>query len=294
MSKSRNENRMMRRRLANAYLSSVVSISLVLLLVGMAGFLLINTGSISDYFKENIHVSVIFKHDASDDAVADYLPELEKKRFVRQADMVTKDQGEKELAEMLGEDFLDVFEASPVPVSITLSLHPEYVVEDSLAAISALIEANPMVEEVSYQKNLVDALNTNLSKISAILGIFISLLVFISFVLIGNTMRLTVYAKRFTVHTMQLVGATKSFIRGPFLIKAAILGLVSSLVSLLLLGAILLYVKTEFVHLFNMFSIGNLLLVMGMVVLSGIVICVVSSYVTVSKLVSLSKDELYY
>ena len=150
------------------------------------------------------------------------------------------------------------------------------------------------MDEVVYQRSLVDALNANISKISLVLGVFIFLMLFISFVLINNTMRLTVYAKRFTVHTMKLVGATKAFIRGPFLAKAAFLGLFSSVVALILLVGVLFVVRSEFVQLFEIFTLERLLIVMGIVTVAGLVICVGSTYFVVNKLVTLGKDELYY
>ena len=140
----------------------------------------------------------------------------------------------------------------------------------------------------------MDALNANISKISLVLGVFIFLMLFISFVLINNTMRLTVYAKRFTVHTMKLVGATKAFIRGPFLARAAFLGLFSSVVALILLVGVLFVVRSEFVQLFEIFKLERLLIVMGIVTVAGLVICVGSTYFVVNKLVTLGKDELYY
>lgn len=283
----------MRRRLANAYLSSVISISLVLLLVGVASMLLVNTKSVSDYFKESMQISVIMKPEVSDNEALAYKETLDSMKFVRSSVFVSKAQGEKEMESMLGKDFLSVFQSSPVPVSVSVSLDAAYVASDSLKIIETKISSSPLVDEVVYQQSLVDALNANLSKISAVLGIFIALMMFISFVLINNTMRLTVYAKRFTVHTMKLVGATRSFIRGPFLVRAAFLGLFSSVLALIMLVGILFVIRTEFSQLFEIFTLERLLIVMGIVVASGLIICVLSTYFVVNRLVSLTKDELY-
>ncbi len=291
---ARNENRLVRRRLANAYLSSVISISLVLLLVGVSSLLLVNAKSVTDYFKENLQVSVLMKQEVPDSEALDFKKELETMPFVRKTDFISRAQGEEEMSELLGKDFLNVFEMSPVPVSINVTLDADYVSEDSLKVVEALISKNNAVDEVVYQRSLVDALNSNLSKISGVLGIFIVLMLFISFVLINNTMRLTVFAKRFSVHTMKLVGATRSFIRAPFLVRAAFLGLFSAIVALLLLVGVLFVVRSEFSQLFEIFTLDGLLAVMGIVVLSGLTICVLSTYFVVNKLVSLSKDELYY
>ena len=287
-------NRMMRRRLANAYLSSIISISLVLLLVGMASMLLVNAKSVSDYFKENMQVSVMMKQSVSDDTALSYKASLDKERFIKSTVFVSKEQGRREMADMLGEDFLEIFETSPIPVSIDVTLNADYVSADSLEVVRAEIGKSPLVDEVTYQRSLVDALNANLSKISLVLAVFIALLLFISFVLINNTVRLNVFARRFTIHTMKLVGATKSFIRAPFLVQSAFQGVFAAIIAIIVLVVMLFFVKSGFEQLFEVFRLELLLLVAGIVMASGLVICVVSTYFVVGKLVSLKKDELYY
>jgi len=284
----------MRRRLANAYLSSMISISLVLLLVGLASMLLVNAKSISDYFKENMQVSVMMKQSVSDDMAIAYKNSLDKERFIKTSVFVSKEQGMREMADMLGEDFLDVFEVSPIPVSIDVTLDADYVSADSLEVVREEIAESSLVDEVVYQRSLVDALNANLSRISLVLGIFIALLLFISFVLINNTVRLNVFSRRFTIHTMKLVGATKSFIRAPFLVQGAFQGIFAAMISIMVLVVMLFFVKNEFEQLFEVFRLELLLIVAGIVIVSGLVICVVSTYFVVGKLVSLKKDELYY
>lgn len=288
------DNKLMRRRLANAYLSSVISISLVLLLVGVAAMLLVNARGVSDYFKENMQVTVMMKQSVSDEVAMDFQADLEKERFIRQTLFVSKEQGMREMADMLGDDFLDVFETSPIPVSIDVTLKADYVSADSLEMIRSEIALSPIVDEVVYQSSLVDALNANLSKISAILGVFIALLLFISFVLINNTVRLNVYARRFTIHTMKLVGATRSFIRAPFLVQAAFQGVFSAFIAIIALVIMMYFMRSEFQQLFEIFRLDLLLTVIGIVIASGLAICLVSTWMVVNKLVSLKKDELYY
>jgi len=284
----------MRRRLANAYLSSVISISLVLLLVGVASMLLVNAKGVSDYFKENMQVSVMMRQDVSEEAALQYMKKLENESFIKNMDFISKEQGQQEMAEMLGEDFLDVFETSPIPASINVTLNADYVSSDSLEVVKGRIGASDLVEEVVYQTSLVDALNANLSKISFILAVFIGLMLFISFVLINNTVRLNVFARRFTIHTMKLVGATRSFIRAPFLVQAVFQGLFSAFVAIIVLVGLMYFVRSEFVQLFEIFKLELLLLVIGIVIVSGVVICLLSTWFVVNKLVSLKKDELYY
>ena len=288
------DNRMMRRRLMNAYLSSVISISLVLLLVGVASMLLVNAKGVSDYFKENMQISVMMKQNVTDEAAMEYKEVLDGERYIKSTSFISKEQGQKELAEQLGEDFLDVFETSPIPVSIDVTLEADYVSSDSLEVVRAEIAENPLVEEVVYQRSLVDALNANLSRISLILSIFIALLLFISFVLINNTVRLSVYARRFTIHTMKLVGATRSFIRAPFLVQSVFQGLFASFLAIIVLLGLMFLMRSEFAQLFEIFRMELLLLVMGIVVAAGLAICLISTYFVVNKLISLRKDELYY
>lgn len=287
-------NKMMRRRLANAYMSSVISISLVLLLVGVAGMLLLNAGSVSDYFKENMEVSVVMKPGVSEDEALAFQQTLDQERFVKTTSFVSREQGEREMIEMLGVDFMDVFEESPVPVSIDMTLDAAYVSSDSLAVVKSQLLSDPIVDEINYQESLVDALNSNFGRISAVLAIFIALLLFISYVLINNTLRLSVFARRFTIHTMKLVGATRKFIRRPFIAQAALQGLFSAVIANGALVGLLFVLKSRFGQLFEIFSMEVLITVMCIVVAAGLLICVISTYFVVNKLVSLKKDELYY
>ena len=291
---SKAENKIMHRRLMNAYLSSVISISLVLLLVGVASMLLVNAKSVSDYFKENMQVSVLMKQNVSDEKALEFKERLENERYIKSTTFISKEQGQRELAAQLGEDFLDVFETSPIPVSIDVTLTADYVSADSLEMVRAEISENNIVDEVVYQRSLVDALNANLSRISFILGIFIALLLFISFVLINNTVRLNVFARRFTIHTMKLVGATRSFIRAPFLVQSAFQGLFAAFIAIIILVGLMFLMRSEFSQLFEIFRKDLLLIVIGIVIVSGLVICLLSTYFVVNKLISLRKDELYY
>lgn len=291
---AKGEKRTVRRRIVNAYISSVISISLVLLLVGVAGLLLVNARSVSDYFKENMQVSVMLNPDVPDDRASGFQGELEMMPFIRSTEFISKEQGAEEMSELLGEDFLKVFDTAPIPVSIDVTLDAAYVSADSLEVVRKTIMASPLVDEVVYQHSLVEALNANLSKISSVLAVFIVLLLFISFVLINNTVRLSVFDKRFVIHTMKMVGATRSFIRAPFLVQAFFQGIFAAIMAIIMLLAVLFVIRSEFMQMFEIFSLDLLLVVMGIVIASGVVICLSSTWFVVGKLVSLSKDELYF
>ena len=228
------------------------------------------------------------------DEAMDFATSLDSKPFIKSTRFISKAEGMKEMTDMLGEDFLNVFETAPIPVSIDVTLKADYVSADSLEVVKKEIAASPLVDEVVYQQSLVDKLNTNLAKIFLVMGVFVLLLLFISFVLINNTVRLNVFSKRFTIHTMKLVGATKSFIRKPFLGQSVFQGLLAALLAILMLVGALLVIRKQFSQLFEVFTLDSLLIVIGVVIVSGVVICVVSTYFVVGRLVSLPKDNLYY
>ena len=288
------ESKILFRRLIHSYLSSVISISLVLFLVGIAGIIAANAKGVSDFFKENITVSAIMNIEVSEVEAEGVAKRLSKKKYVKAVDIVSKEQGVREMKEILGEDFLDVFETNPIPVSLDIQVNAEYFSKDSLAMIQKDLSKDSMIAEVVYQDSLVDLLNANLEKIGLVLGIFILLLMFISFVLINNTVRLNVYSKRFTIHTMRLVGATKGFICKPFAGQAFFQGMISSSIAVLALIGVMYVVRNEFNQLFVLLDMKMLGLVLLSVILTGVLICVLSTVIVVRGMVSLTNDDLYY
>lgn len=282
-----------RRRIVSAWISTVISLSLVLLLVGVGTLMMVNARAVSDYFKENMQVSVLLKEQVNEEEALKYQDSIASMPGVRTTQFVSREQGVEEMARLLGQDFLDVFETAPVPISIDVNLEAAYVSSDSLAVIKAVLAESPLVEEVVYQTSLVDALNANLQKISLALVILVALLLFISFVLIANTIRLEVFSRRFTIHTMHLVGATKAYIRAPFVGRAALQGLFSALFAILLLVGGLFVLRDEFAQLFQIFDIDSLLLTMGVIVVSGVCICTISTYLVVGRMVGFDRDQLY-
>lgn len=291
---SKRENKLLRRRMVNAYLSSVISISLVLLLVGAAALLAVNVSGVSRYLKENMKISVIFNQEVTGEQAEKYAGSASLLPYVKDVRVVSREEGEKELAKMLGEDFLSVFETSSVPVSADVSLKAEYVVADSLALVVKALSASPLVDEVDSRQGLVEALDTNLTKISAVFAVLIAVLLFISFALINNMVRLSVYARRFTIHTMKLVGATRSFITAPFLKAALVQGLVASVISTAALSGILYALNRSFPEFFSVLSRSSLLIAAGIIFAAGALLCTLSTYFVVGKLSEAPKDDLYY
>lgn len=291
---AKNESNILYRRLLRSYFSSVISISLVLFLVGMTGVLVVNARSVSNYFKENITVTAVLSVEADEADASSLADDLQGTGYIKDVRIITKEEGVEEMKEVLGDDFMDVFEVNPIPVSLELQVAADYVSTDSLAVIETALRENPSVEDVVYQQSLVELLNANLERIGLVAGIFVLLLLFISVVLINNTVRLNVYARRFTIHTMRMVGATRSFITRPFVGQAFFQGLISGAVAdVFILGALYL-IRNEFYQLFSLFDAMLLGAVMAVVVLLGILICMISTSAGVRSLISLNKNELYY
>ena len=281
------------RRLVRSYLTSVISISLVLFLAAVALFVWINTKSLSDYFKENSVVSVILKNDVPESEAQQLLSRCENYSFVKKATFVSREQGRKEMEKMLGKDFLDVFSSSPIPISLDLNLESEYFSKDSLAMVTKLLSADSRVREVTYQESLVEAMNSNLDTIGLVVAGVIALLLIISVALIANTVRLNIYSKRFTIHTMRLVGAKRSFIRRPFLGQALLQGTVSAIIALGAFSLALYYAHKRISDIFPIFNKELIIPIFAVVFAAGILICVTTAAYQVNKLSDISKDDLY-
>ena len=288
------ERNMVRRRLIRSYVTSVISISLVLTLVGASILFWASAGSVSRYFRENVSVSLILPMDTDSLAAASLLEELSARPDIRSAEYVSREQGAQELKAMLGENFLEVFESNPVPASIDLHLSGESLTKDSLAVLREAFEADPRVREVVYQESLIEALNNNLGRISLVLSAVIILLLVISFALISNTVRLNLYARRFTIRTMHLVGARNRFISRPFIRQALVQGAVSGLIAAGILGGILLSVRRSSELLFSLFDGTVLVLTLLLPLLVGMLLCAAAAAFVVNHLAYTSKDDLYY
>ena len=290
----RKEKNIIARRLLHSYLSSIISIALVLLLTGIFGILAANAGAVQNYFKENVRISAILQESATEKEALQLQKSLAEIPAVKETHYISKEQGTREMEQLLGKGFLDAFDSNPIPISIELNLNAGYFHPDSIRSLSALLVKDSRIEEVVYQESLLEMLNDNLERIAYFFMVFIALLMFVSFVLINNTVRLNVYSKRFSIYTMRLVGAKRSFIRAPFLIKSLFQGILSGLLAVLALLGILFLLRNEFEQMFSIFNMELVAMVLGGVVLLGALICVVCTFFVVNRMVSLTNDELYY
>lgn len=281
-------------RLRSSYLTLIVSISLVLFLIGLLGLLLINARELSDYFKESLSFSVMLNEDAREADIRMLQKDLDAKRFVKSTEYISKEQAAENLKNELGEDFLSFMGYNPLLPSIDVYLLASYTHPDSVLNIEKYILEYPVVNEVYFQESFLHLLNENVRKISLFLLVFSLLLLLISLTIINNTIRLSVYSKRFLINTMQLVGATRGFIRRPFLLRSTVHGIIAGMVAILLLMTILYFVEEQFYLLFTLQDIGLLLYLFGGIILVGILINFISTYFSVNKYLGISEDKLYY
>lgn len=281
------------RRLVSSYFSVVLSIFLVLFLLGSLGLFVINSTKMSNEFKENIPMTVFFKNEASSELLADFDKEMLKRNFIKDIIFVHKDSAAKNNVDIVGEDFMSFLGFNPLENSFDIHLKGAYVEKDSIKAIERLIKKNAMVSEIVYDKQLVDLVNENIKKISFwVLVVSIALMV-VAMLLINSSLRLSVYSHRFTIKTMQMVGATKSFIRKPFIWRSVKLGLLGSFLALIGVIGLAVYVDSVYPSLGIMKDYVSLAIIVFGVLTIGVLITWVSTYFATQRFLNLRTDDLY-
>jgi cell division transport system permease protein len=288
------ESSVVKRRLRSSYFISVISISLLLFMLGLMGLLILNARNLSEYVKENIGFSVILNEDVKEVDIIRIQKNLDASAYVKSTRYITREKAAIELEEMLGEDFISFLGYNPLLPSIEVNLYAAYANSDSISVIEKDIEQYSHVNEVYYQKSLVHLVNENIQRISVILISFSLMLFLISISLINNTIRLSVYAKRFIINTMQLVGATNSFIRKPFLFKSVFHGFYAAVFANVLMLGVIYKAHKEFSEFFGFQDLQTIGLLFLSVIVLGIVISWLSTFFAVSKFLRLRRDDLYY
>ncbi len=283
-----------KRKLRSSYATTIISISLVLFLLGIIGFLMLNANRLSVYVKENLGFTVLIKDNSREAEVMRLQKILNAAPYVRVAEYINKDQAAEVLREELGEDFVEFLGYNPLLASIEVKLSAAWANPDSMARIESQVMSFPEVKEVYYQKNLLEAINDNVRRISIILAVFSGLLLLIAMALINNTIRLSVYSRRFLIRTMQLVGATRGFIRRPFLFKSILHGLAGATIAILLLSTVIYGLSNELDGVIGFSNIMMIGVLFAFVVLVGIVLTLSSTFFAVNKYLRLRTDELYY
>lgn len=283
-----------KRRLISSYFSVVMSIALVLFLLGLLGLLVLNTKKVADYFKETISVGVYFKDNAKEVEMKQLEKTLSLADYTKSIDFLSKEDAAEAFSKDLGENFVEYLGENPLQNSIDLHLNADFVSAASVEEIATEISAKGFVDEVTYDKPLISLLNDNIKKISLWVLVISAIFTLIAVLLINSSIRLSVYAKRFTIKTMQMVGATKRFIRRPFVWKSVKLGILGSIVALLGMGVVLYYSNKTFPELELLEDPIWLAVVFVGVFLIGVLITWISTFLATQRFLNLRTDELYY
>ncbi|MGB4341896.1 MAG: permease-like cell division protein FtsX [Dysgonamonadaceae bacterium] len=278
----------------NAKITSIVSITLVLVLLGLTILTLFLGNRLSDYVKENVSFSVILEHNVTDAQIAETRKRLDDMPFVKSSRFISKEEAKELLIQDLGEDPEELLGFNPAPDCIEIFLKSEYANTDSLAKVSEIIKAETNIDDLLYQQEVIELINNNRSKITAILLILSVVLLFISFTLISNTIRLSIYAKRFLIHTMNLVGAVDAFIRKPFVKEHMIMGIIAGLLADGIILGILYYFGMEYADLRSILTVNDITLLFGTVIVLGIIITGTATVVSVNHYLKMDPDSLYY
>lgn len=288
------QNRAIRRRIAGSYVSSLISMSLVLLLVGACALFVMSIPAIEHQVTDNLHVTLLLKSGTPAVNALSLKSEIVKDPSVRDVRYVSVQEGEAELKEIFGEDFLGVFDSSPVPSSLEVSVVPSCANPDSLRAIGArVVELSSVIEEVDYPDVLAGNVSSALRN-----GIMVSLavaalLLFISVILISSTLRLSLYAKRFTIHTMLLVGASRSYIAGPYVRRCMLEGLIASLISFALAALVLFPLMKGYPQVGEVFTLESFVISALTVVIFAIIVCALCSRAVLRRILKLDNEQLY-
>lgn len=284
-----------KRRLLSSYFWVVISIFLVLFLLGIMGFFILNSQQIADHFREQVPMSVYFKDSAQEVEMRQLEKSLQMADYTKSAVFVSAQQGADQLAAELGEDFIKNLDGfNPLPNSIDLRLNAAFVTDDDIEQIAKELSDKNYVQEVQYDKPLVGLLNKNVKRITLWMLIIAGIFFMISFLLINSSIRLSVYAKRFTIKTMQMVGATKGFIRKPFIYTSIKLGLIGSIIAIIALVGVVYWVDDLIPELQIMDNYNMLAILFIGVLMFGILISLISTFFATTKYLNLRTDQLYY
>ncbi|MCC7231327.1 MAG: cell division protein FtsX [Bacteroidia bacterium] len=280
-------------RLRSGYTSSVISISLVLFILGLLGLLAIDARKISDYIKEHVEINLFLTDDASVPDIMEFQKSLGEMDFVLSTTYVSREAALDSLKKELGEGATGMLESNPLPSTIDIRVKADYARTDSLERIKQRLSGNRIIREIAYQASEVEKLNSNFRTIALVLLVFCVLLFIVSVALINNTIRLSMYSKRFLIKSMQLVGATRSFIRWPFLRKGMVHGIYSSLVAILLLCGIIYLIYTRFPELNQLSELRILGCLFAGILLTGVVLSGISTYFAVNRFLGLKSSDVF-
>ncbi len=283
-----------KRRLRTSSLSTVLSISMVLLMLGSMSFIYVNSQRLTKYIKENIGITVILNDNAKAVDVLQFQKNLDANPVTKMTTYVSKEEAASALTKELGEDFMQFLGHNPLSNTIDIFMNSAYAESVTIEALGQEALKNEIVKEVKYQKDLIDAINQNMNKLNLILICFCALLLIVSITLINNTIRLTVYSKRFIIRTMKLVGATNSFIRKPFVMTGLRQGVIAGLIGVLLMMLALFAVQKEMPELLQLQDLQTVIIIFSLLFVFGILISTFVTHFSVNKYLKIKEEKLYH
>ena len=284
----------LKKRIFNSWITSLISISLVLTMLGLLGMILVNGRQLSDYVREKIGFTLVLHDNVKPESIKKLQENLNKSSFVKSTRYIDKQTASKELTEQLCEDFTGFLGYNPLFESIEVKLFANYTSSDSLQKLEKKFLTYPQVKEVYYQKDLVQIINENIKKITFFVLIISALLTFIFIALINNTIRISVYSQRFTINTMQMVGASNSFIRKPFLRKSLLMGFYGSVVANMIIFIGIYLYRIELQSLITSEVIYPTGIVFTSVFVLGLLFSYLSTFFAVNKFLMMKFDEMFY
>ena len=289
------EDKYYKKRVNSSIITSVISITLVLFTLGVLGLIVLQANSLSNYIKENIGFEIIIKEGVREADILYFQKTLDQEPYVKTTEYITKEEAAERLTDMLGEEFTDFLgdEDNPLLPSIDVRFRADWANNDSLAVIEQSVLTSDIVKEVYYQKSLVNIINKNVRKISLILLGVSLLLLLIALALINNTIRLSVYSKRFTIRSMQLIGATQRFIRRPFVMKGILQGMLSAVLAMMLISMIVAGLKKNIPELAVLIDVRMIVYLFSFILILGILFAGLSTYFAVNKYLRMRTDRLY-
>ena len=283
-----------KRRLRSSYISVIISISLVLFLLGILGLLVLNTKKVANYFKEQAAITLFLKNDVKKENILNLQVSIDEQAFTKSTKFISKEEAAEIYKKQNGEDFMDFLGYNPLQNAIDINVKADFVTPEKMLEIEKKYKNNQFVSEVSYDKPLIDLLTKNVKKISLFILIFSALATSIVIVLINGSIRLSVYSKRFTIKTMQMVGATKRFIRRPFIWRSVRLGIIGAILALIELAIVIYYLNNLFPKFRIIEDKVEMAGLFGTIFLIGILITWFSTFFATQRFLNLQTDELYY
>ena len=277
----------------SANITPIISVSLVLLLLGIVAMLGIAANSLTDYVKENIGFDVVMKNDASQQEIDALKQMWTKAPYVASVKYISKEDALQSWEKETGENLMEVIGVNPLSSEFEVRVKPQYVSVDSLNRIEYALSQNKSIDSVKMHKDVVEQINSNVKSVVLVLGAVLMVLVLISFVLINNTIRLAVYSHRFIIHTMKLVGATASFIRRPFVLTNVLNGFIASLIAITLLSGLMYYVAEVNSDYANLLDFTQITVVYCGIMVVGMAMCALAALLATNRFISLSYDDLF-